>query len=356
MIRKISVLCCSLLFSSLLFISCSEDEDITVSTSDFTVTIDENPSFGQVLGTVQGNTNDGAVLFSITQQSPSDAFFIDSSTGQLIVANAAVYDFESRTSITGIVKVSNGEVSQNASITININNLPETKVFIGDITLATQEEVNTFGAENYTRVTGSLFIGIEQSPLSIVTLAPLISLTSVGGLLVVSHIDNVLNLEGLNNLVIIENEGGSHGIISSIEGRMLSNIDGLSSLKTVRKTLLINGFGHLNSISGLSNLESVGHLNIVSTKITNLDPLLNLTSLKQTNLFGNSVLTNLDGLSNITTALEYISIQENDLLDDFCGIRHVFLEYGEIDWTDYIIVDNAYNPSQQDIIDGNCSL
>ena len=80
----------------LLFIgvsSCSSDSNednpiiITVGTSDFSTTINENPANGQIIGVVEGTTNQGDVTFSVTQQSPSGAFTIDSSTGELTVAD-----------------------------------------------------------------------------------------------------------------------------------------------------------------------------------------------------------------------------------------------------------------------------
>lgn len=268
MIRKISVLCCSLLFLSLLFISCSEDEG-----------------------------------------------------GSEIVI--------------------------------------EPKFFFGDITLATQDEVNAFGAEKYTRVTGSLFIGTEQTRFSVVSLAPLISLTSVRGILIVSGNERLPNLEGLNNLVTIEGEGrsGTATDKSIFEGPSLNNIDALSSLKTVNKGLIINGFNNnISSINGLSSLEIVGRLFITRINMTNLDPLMNLNSVDELVIGGNNLLTNIDGLSNLNSPVGKISMVSNDLLNDFCGIRHVFLEYGEIDAANYNVGGNAYNPSQQDIIDGNCSL
>ena len=69
-----------LLVLTLLLSSCSKDNDssntddtipddpndpveITVSTSDFTTTIDENPFYRQVLGVVEGSTNQGVVKF-----------------------------------------------------------------------------------------------------------------------------------------------------------------------------------------------------------------------------------------------------------------------------------------------------
>lgn len=234
----------------------------------------------------------------------------------------------------------------------------EPKAFIGDVTLATQQDVNDFGAENYTRVTGSLTIGISQNRLSINSLAPLINLSSVGGILIVGHNDNLLNLEGLNNLTTIQGQGGSGTATerSVISGPMLRNLDALSSLKTINKSISISG-DNINNINGLSNLEYIGTVLLISsTKITNLDPLQNLTHVTKLNLHGNTLLTNMDGLSNVNSAIDYLWIQENDRLDDFCGIRHIFQEYGRIDGTDYIVANNAYNPTQQNIIGGSCRL
>jgi len=204
-----------------------------------------------------------------------------------------------------------------------------------------------------------MFIGTEQTRFSIVSLAPLISLTSVRGIVIVSGNERLPNLEGLNNLVTIQGEGrsGSATDKSIFEGSSLNNIDALSSLKTVNKGLIISGFNNnINSIDGLSSLETVGRLDIRRTNMTNLDPLMNLNSVNKLVISQNNLLTNIDGLSNINSPIGTISFGGNDLLNDFCGIRHVFLEYGLIDENYYLVSGNAYNPSQQGIIDGNCSL
>jgi hypothetical protein len=58
-------------------VSCSGDDTtdppikITVTTANFTATINENPTRGEVIGIVAGSTNQGSVTFSITEQTPS---------------------------------------------------------------------------------------------------------------------------------------------------------------------------------------------------------------------------------------------------------------------------------------------
>ena len=82
--------------------------------------MDENQENGQIIRTVSGSTNEGNVTFSITEQTPSDAFSIDATSGELKVADAMLFNFETNPVITGNVKVANGAVSQNASVTITL--------------------------------------------------------------------------------------------------------------------------------------------------------------------------------------------------------------------------------------------
>ncbi len=117
------------------FISCSKDSndpdpfETTVTTSDFSKTIDENPTNGQVIGTVSGTTNEGSVTFSITEQTPSGAFSIDATSGELKVADEMLFDFETNPTITGNVKVTNGTVYKNASVVITLNDLVEDNIY-----------------------------------------------------------------------------------------------------------------------------------------------------------------------------------------------------------------------------------
>ena len=62
----------------------------------------------------------------------------------------------------------------------------------------------------------------------------------------------------------------------------------------------------------------------------------------------NDKITNLDGLSNIGSINGNLNIIDNDNLTDLCGIQIVVKE-------DFVITGNTHNPSLQDFIDGNCS-
>src|SRR5690606_10832241 len=122
-----------LIFAAILLNSCSKDSDdptpqdtpITVPTADCSKTMDDNPTTGQVIGTIVGSTNEGSVTFSIIEQTPSGAFSIDSASGELKVADETLFDFETNPTITGTVKVANGTVSKNALVTITLNRSEE---------------------------------------------------------------------------------------------------------------------------------------------------------------------------------------------------------------------------------------
>jgi len=116
------------------FAQCGKDDgeggnttpDITVSTSDFSTSIAENSSAGTVLGTIAGSTNSGSVTFTLKTESVAGAFSVNGTSGQLTIADASVYDFETNVSITGTVEVANGTVTQTSNITVTITDVDET--------------------------------------------------------------------------------------------------------------------------------------------------------------------------------------------------------------------------------------
>jgi hypothetical protein len=113
--------------------SCNSDDNSStpvnqISIENLTVDFDENPTNGDVVGTVQtAQTVGGATLsFSITSQTPAGALSIDATTGELTVANASLFDYEVNTTITANINVTG--VTNSATTTINLNNVNE----IGD--------------------------------------------------------------------------------------------------------------------------------------------------------------------------------------------------------------------------------
>lgn len=115
--------CLLILFSACTKGDESEEIETTISTNDLTVRVDENPSINLNLGTVQATTNVGTLSFSILEQNPIGAVQINPSSGQLIVANAELFDFETNPRISAKIKVENGDVFKVSNLTINLNDI-----------------------------------------------------------------------------------------------------------------------------------------------------------------------------------------------------------------------------------------
>ncbi|WP_103070131.1 Lcl domain-containing protein [Aquimarina sediminis] len=96
-----------------------------ITVQDLTVAIDENPTNGDVVGTVQTNGS-GALNFSITSQTPAGALNIDVNTGELTVADATLFDFETNPTITATITVGDGIAPANA--TVNLTNVNELSI------------------------------------------------------------------------------------------------------------------------------------------------------------------------------------------------------------------------------------
>ena len=296
------------------------------------------------------------------------------------------------------------------------NNDP--KIFVGDITLLNQEEVNVFASENYSRITGTLTIGNCGQSNNINSLSSLKDLKSIGGNLRVIEADGLKTLNGLNNLEevegnisfgqpcgrsLLENLDGLESLISTgslyIDARdSLKNIDALSNLKTCEELTvfgkydnvdalsnLINvdfvsfnsseltnlgGIAHLNNLSNLnlyyctslvslqslsSNLFQVGFLRISNcNSLVNLDGLSSLTEVGGIQLLSNENLENLDVLNNLEIRIKSLIVEYNPKLENFCGLKTPFENFGLPDT--FKVNGNAYNPTEEQILQGNCSL
>jgi hypothetical protein len=127
-------------------ISCTKEEDpISITATDFAVTIAENPTLGQVLGTVSVTTNRGTLTYSVEpSETLNGAFIINATTGQITVGSVSFFDFETRTSVTGKVKVTNGSVSKTINVTVTLTDVVEVVVNVSNFN-ATIAENPTLG-------------------------------------------------------------------------------------------------------------------------------------------------------------------------------------------------------------------
>lgn len=118
------------LFASTLLLtlfSCNNDDEVNsneIVLQDFTTTIDENPTNGQPIGIVEVE-GDGTFSFNIVSQIPAGALTINPNSGELSVADATLFDFESNPEITAIISVSNSGNAKTTSIAISLNDLAE---------------------------------------------------------------------------------------------------------------------------------------------------------------------------------------------------------------------------------------
>nr|WP_321413389.1 hypothetical protein [uncultured Allomuricauda sp.] len=107
---------------------------LEITVQDFTVAIDENPTDGQILGTVQASGS-GTLSFSITSQTPMGAITINDVTGELSVTDPTLFDFETNPVITAEISVTDGAEATTATATINLNDVDEVAAQNTDLTL-----------------------------------------------------------------------------------------------------------------------------------------------------------------------------------------------------------------------------
>jgi hypothetical protein len=291
-------------------------------------------------------------------------------------------------------------------------------VYEGDLEFWHQQEVDDFGALGYTEINGSLQIHCrpaENFEDPIYNLSPIESIKRVNGdyrldgsflpdyedfgieyvggnFIFTVHegtSDDILNdLEYVGDNFIIHNcaldylDGLSNmnyigGNIEITDNWSLQNLDSFLFLNEVNGNLILVGNSNLNNIDGLYNIQSVhgsiqmshsvgsnlnglhnltnvdGDLNIQYTNITDLNGLDNLTNVGGDLIFRWAYFTDLDGLYNLTNVDGDLIFNSNPYLTDLCGLETLLLNDGLAG--DYTVTENGFNPSFQDILDGNCS-
>ncbi|QNJ98528.1 cadherin repeat domain-containing protein [Constantimarinum furrinae] len=111
-----------------LIIACKSDDtgetlNTPLSTSDSLISIDENPDFDQLIGSIEVDGSLNNLTFSFVQQSHPGAVNLDEDTGEMRVADPAIFDFEINEEITAVVKISDGNTSVESNVSINIIDL-----------------------------------------------------------------------------------------------------------------------------------------------------------------------------------------------------------------------------------------
>ena len=139
--------------------SCNKNEEIitTITASDFTVTMNENPVSQEIIGKIDATTNQGSLKFEITSQNINGALYANSGTGEVFVANPALFDYETNPIISGVAKISNGNVSKEIQLKITLRDILETTVNISDFAFTINE--NPTNEMVIGKISGSTNIG-----------------------------------------------------------------------------------------------------------------------------------------------------------------------------------------------------
>ncbi|ULC58118.1 hypothetical protein MBM09_09315 [Flaviramulus sp. BrNp1-15] len=304
-------------------------------------------------------------------------------------------NLEANTTYSGYVRAYNGDLftDSNFSFTTVVSN-----IYDGRVILRTQQEVDDFVSNHYTEITDWLIIGTEDIMSDITDLGGLQTLVTVTGSLFVSHNFDLETTHGLQNI------SNDLNAIAIVDNTLLYDLSGFSSINKLLSYINIvdnpeittldafsnmtNGINNVNveitnndklvDIDGLSQLDlfsvyireneilsnidlinssdsnTLGQLYILNNpSLNDFSPLSNITLIKGSLTIGYSNLTNLDDLNNLNRTFGDVNIWHNSTLTDLCGLQNI-VQNDNIDG-EYNVHNNAYNPTLQNINDGNCS-
>lgn len=92
--------------------------------ADTTFTVNENAAAGTTVGTLQANDADGQPLnYRILSGNTNNVFTLNAGTGEITIQNGSLLDFETTTSYTLAIEVSDGVETTTATVKINVNDL-----------------------------------------------------------------------------------------------------------------------------------------------------------------------------------------------------------------------------------------
>lgn len=236
------------------------------------------------------------------------------------------------------------------------------ELFVGDVYLATQEEVNAFAALGYKKIDGDLFLGTISKEWSencgwenyidgeggfyysvntSITDLSALDLRSVSGCIYMPELNNITSLSFLSSITNIH----SLSMERCEQIADISPISGLTSLQILRfistcaftdysplstltslTDLKLEYAGSCDDISFLNNMSNLSYLNISGVTVTSgdLSPLSHLTSLKTLILqdMHSINVSEVSFLSNLTL-LESLKLSNFPSLQDISSITNL---------------------------------
>ncbi|MGJ8666105.1 MAG: hypothetical protein ACSHW7_07055 [Patiriisocius sp.] len=249
--------------------------------------------------------------------------------------------------------VSNVQISNNPALE-NINGLSNL-YFDGDffeyISISRNESLLNIDGLSGFKDLSSFNIGgitISENPL----------ITNIDGLSNLINVNDcsisIFNNDALLSIDALSNITNSQVIDVNIsDNPVLTNINGVSGMTSIL-SLNLRNLPLLTSLTPLSNTTIISNVNISSNDgLVSLEGLSNLENLQSIIINENNNILNLNGLNSLSSNLSLFRVKSNASLSNFCSL---VIPFQNINIEQYNVSDNAYNPTQQDIIDGDCSI
>lgn len=355
-------------------VSCSKDEvrpneannNISLGETLF-FELDENPANGMEMGVIPAIDSSMSLTYGLTLPDPIGALEVDLQSGVIRVLDSVLFNFEARDIIRATGIVSDGDHSVNHPIEIEIRDLYERYSYIGSIRLTTQEEVNDFGEENHWGVSGTFTLN-SSSRDPIVDLTPLSQIQAVGTLSLLNihqrsielnrleWVENDLKITGCNDLLELGNLNIPHigGSLIIRQNQDLRSLAGMG-IDYLGGDLIVTDNDRLESLEGIVQDRIEGDLQIARNR-----GMFEISGLEDLNYVGGDFrianmlyLEDLNGLDALATIAGGLSIQDNSQLHDYCALNELIQSNG-LEGS-YLVSGNEYNPSIQQLLDGDCN-
>lgn len=333
-------------FIFILFLSCDSDS------SDDVQLVCNNPDYEIVNGILNGD------LFFKSQEEINE------------------FDWTCITAVSGNLYIG---YQTAPSLDLPITNLTNLSVLesVGGLIISFNEELTSLnGLQNIVSLTESGLLMISNNEL-LESLDGLDNLPSFIGSINISENDNLISINQLDNIThansiyvadnpAMENLIGLQNIefvsvISIISNSSLVNLIGIPSFDAIAsietsalRRVTISYNDGLQSLEGIGGINLDGKLDIShNVNLSTISHLIDLTRTDRFDLRDNDLLSSLIGLENLVLVDGPFQIFGNSILSDYCALTNLAVD-GTINGP-FSASQCAYNPSIEDIADGNCS-
>ena len=160
------------------------------------------------------------------------------------------------------------------------------------------------------------------------------------------------NIDGLSNITSLgEGDGSTFGLLSN---PLISDIDAIAALSGDIDRIIISFNSSLWNVNALQGVTSCREFYLGYNVISDYSGLQNLTSVTFDMEITSTSTQNLDFLENLVFIGGNLKFAENPSLFNYCGLQNLVDANGL--QGDFITLNNFYNPTYQDLLNGDCSF